>query len=61
VGLEEGVFERVLALCIEAGLVGGEGLAIDASLIEADANTPTTFLEVAIPEICLRSGPRTPA
>ena len=24
--------------CIEAGLVGGEGFAVDASLIEADAN-----------------------
>jgi hypothetical protein len=32
------VFERVVGLCIEAGLVGGEGFAVDASLIEADAN-----------------------
>jgi len=32
------VFERVVAVCIEAGLVGGEGFAVDASLIEADAN-----------------------
>jgi transposase len=32
------VFERVVAACIEAGLVGGEGFAVDASLIEADAN-----------------------
>ena len=32
------VFERVVSLCIEAGLVGGEGFAVDASLIEADAN-----------------------
>ena len=32
------VFERVLARCIAEGLVGGEGFAIDASLIEADAN-----------------------
>jgi transposase len=32
------VFERVVGTCIEAGLVGGEGLAVDASLIEADAN-----------------------
>jgi transposase len=31
------VFERVVGLCIEAGLVGGEGFAVDASLIEADA------------------------
>jgi transposase len=33
------VFERVVAACIGAGLVGGEGFAVDASLIEADANT----------------------
>ena len=32
------VFERVLARCIAEGLVGGEGFAIDASLIKADAN-----------------------
>src|SRR3982075_1023999 len=32
------VFERVVETCIVAGLVGGEGFAVDASLIEADAN-----------------------
>jgi transposase len=32
------VFERVVAACIGAGLVGGEGFAVDASLIQADAN-----------------------
>jgi transposase len=32
------VFERVVESCIETGLVGGEGFAVDASLIEADAN-----------------------
>jgi transposase len=32
------IFERVVETCIEAGLVGGEGFAVDASLIEADAN-----------------------
>jgi transposase len=32
------VFERVVVTCIKAGLVGGEGFAVDASLIEADAN-----------------------
>ena len=32
------VFERVVLTCIAAGLVGGEGFAVDASLIEADAN-----------------------
>ena len=32
------VFERVVGACIAAGLVGGEGFAVDASLIMADAN-----------------------
>src|SRR5436190_1381888 len=32
------VFERVVDACIAAGLVGGEGFAVDASLILADAN-----------------------
>jgi transposase len=32
------VFERVVAACIAAGLVGGDGFAVDASLIVADAN-----------------------
>jgi transposase len=32
------VFEHVVVSCITAGLVGGEGFAVDASLIEADAN-----------------------
>src|SRR5499433_2688299 len=32
------VFERVVGACIGAGLVGGEGFAVDASLIVADAN-----------------------
>jgi transposase len=34
------VFERVVEACIAAGLVGGEGFAVDASLIAADANDP---------------------
>jgi IS5 family transposase len=32
------VFESVVERCLKAGLVGGEGFAVDASLIEADAN-----------------------
>jgi transposase len=32
------MFERVVEACIVAGLVGGEGFAVDASLIQADAN-----------------------
>jgi transposase len=32
------VFEHVVGACITAGLVGREGFAVDASLIQADAN-----------------------
>ena len=32
------LFEQVVETCIAAGLVGGEGFAVDASLIVADAN-----------------------
>src|ERR1700704_1211786 len=32
------VFERVVGACIVAGLVGGEGFAVDASLIQAAGN-----------------------
>src|SRR4051812_25088713 len=32
------VFERVVETCIASGLVGGEGFAVNASLIQADAN-----------------------
>ena len=32
------VFERVVATCIAAGLVGGEAFSIDASLIKADVD-----------------------
>ena len=32
------VFESVVCHCLEAGLVGGEGFAVDASVIEADAS-----------------------
>jgi len=37
-GIFHRVFERVVETCIGAGLVGGEGFAVDASLIAADAN-----------------------
>ena len=37
-GILRQVFERVVAACLAAGLVGGEGFAVDASLIAADAN-----------------------
>jgi transposase len=32
------VFEQVLKSCIDAGLVGGEGFAVDASIVKADAS-----------------------
>jgi transposase len=32
------LFERAVETCIAAGLVGGKGFAVDASLIAADAN-----------------------
>ena len=32
------VFERIVGLCLTAGLVKGEGFAVDASVIEADAS-----------------------
>src|SRR5215813_2111614 len=32
------MFERVVKSCVAAGLVGGQGFAVDASLIAADAN-----------------------
>jgi len=32
------MFERVVEACIAAGLIGGEGFAVDANPIQADAN-----------------------
>jgi hypothetical protein len=40
------VFERVVEACIAAGLVGGEGFAVDASLIVADAEREAELLPV---------------
>jgi transposase len=37
-GLFRQVFETVVRRCMGAGLVGGEGFAVDASVIEADAS-----------------------
>ncbi len=37
-GIFRRVFERVVEACIAADLVGGDGFAVDASLIAADAN-----------------------
>ncbi len=48
------LFEEVVRLCLQAGLVGGEGFAIDANVIEADASLrrraegkPTAWPEAA--------------
>ena len=49
-GVFRRVFEAVVRSCMAAGLVGGEGFAIDASVIEADASYPRCA-----------SGPATPA
>jgi len=46
-GIFRSVFERVVGACIGAGLVGGEGFAVDASLIVADARLQK-LLEVRI-------------
>ena len=37
-GIFRSVFERIVGVCIGAGLVDGEGFAVDASLIVANAN-----------------------
>ena len=37
------VFERVVEACIAVGLIAGEGFAVDASLIVADANKQTSI------------------
>jgi transposase len=45
------VFESVLARCMAAGLVGGEGFAVDASLIEADANRSRSMAREAVTDL----------
>src|SRR6202048_4235427 len=47
------VFERVVAACIAAGLVGGEGFAVDASLIVADANKQRSIPGTEWKKTCL--------
>src|SRR3546814_13743634 len=36
------LFEQTVARCLAEGLVGGEGFAVDASMIKADANRPNS-------------------
>ena len=38
------VFEGVVAMCIGAGLVGGEAFSVDASLIKADVDKKKRIL-----------------
>jgi transposase len=47
------VFERVVEACIVAGLVGGEGFAVDASLIAADANKQRSIPGVEWRKTCV--------
>src|SRR6188474_1965502 len=47
------VFERVVEACIAAGLVGGEGFAVDASLIVADANKQRSIQGTEWKKTCL--------
>lgn len=42
------LFEQVVAICIETGLVGGEGFSIDASLIRADVDGKKRIAEEAV-------------
>jgi transposase len=49
------VFERIVGTCIAAGLVGGEGFAVDASLIQADANKHRSILGAELRSIWRRS------
>ena len=51
------LFEAVVARCITEGLVGGEGFAVDASLIEAEANRQrsVTATDWKAPEAASRS------
>jgi len=43
------VFETVVRRCMAEGLVGGEGFAVDASLIQADANKQRSVPGHALP------------
>ena len=48
------VFERVVGTCIAADLVGGEGFAVDASLIEADANKHRSIPGTQSPKVLMQ-------
>jgi len=46
------VFESVVARCMKEGLVGGEGFAIDASVIKADANRSRSMAREGGMDLC---------
>ena len=45
------LFESVVERCMKEGLVGGEGFAVDASLIEADANRSRSMAREEAPDL----------
>jgi hypothetical protein len=51
-GVFRHVFERVVATCMAAGLVIGEGFAVDASVMEANASR---FMNFMVPWVNARS------
>ena len=56
------VFDRVMDQCLAAGPVGGEGFAVDAKVIKADARRFKTTLTIAtIPDRPNRVFPNPPA
>src|SRR6202049_2528554 len=50
------VFETVLKRCMSEGLVGGEGFAIDASVVKADAARPSAIPGAAMDQQALGPG-----
>jgi transposase len=52
------LFETVLQRCIDEGLVGGEGFAVDASLIQA---TPAIVPASRVPRVCRPGRPAVPS
>ena len=45
------LFESVVARCMREGLVGGDGFAVDASLVEADANRSRSVAREAVADL----------
>lgn len=51
------VFETVLRRCMIEGLVGGEGFAVDASIIKADANRARSIIPGEVKDWSQEGGP----